>query len=105
MSELHYLYGKPLGTADLRTQNSDFIVKEILPFSPTGEGEHHLLHIRKDGLNTVQVAEMIAKFAKVHPKEVTYAGQKDKNAITEQWFGVRIPGKETPAWQNLTVND
>ncbi|MCA1898937.1 MAG: tRNA pseudouridine(13) synthase TruD, partial [Shewanella putrefaciens] len=38
MSELHYLYGKPLGTADLRTQNSDFIVKEILPFSPTGEG-------------------------------------------------------------------
>lgn len=101
MSELHYLYGKPLGSADLRTHNSDFIVKEILPFSPTGEGEHHLLHIRKDGLNTVQVAEMIAKFAKVHPKEVTYAGQKDKNAITEQWFGVRIPGKETPAWAEL----
>ena len=101
MSELHYLYGKPLGTADLRTQNSDFIVKEILPFSPTGEGEHHMLHVRKEGLNTVQVAEMIAKFAKVHPKEVTYAGQKDKNAITEQWFGVRIPGKETPAWKDL----
>ena len=101
MSELHYLYGKPLGTADLRTQNSDFIVKEILPFSPTGEGEHHMLHVRKEGLNTVQVAEMIAKFAKVHPKEVTYAGQKDKNAITEQWFGVRIPGKETPLWKDL----
>ncbi|MGL5359428.1 MAG: tRNA pseudouridine(13) synthase TruD, partial [Shewanella sp.] len=101
MSELHYLYGKPIGSADLRTHNSDFIVKEILPFSPTGEGEHHLLHIRKEGLNTVQVAEMIAKFAKVHPQEVTYAGQKDKNAITEQWFGVRIPGKETPAWAQL----
>lgn len=39
---------------------------------------------------------MLAKLAKVHPKEVTFAGQKDKNAITEQWFGVRIPGKETP---------
>lgn len=78
MSELHYLYGKPTGTADLRTVNSDFIVKEILPFSPSGEGEHHLVHIRKDGLNTVQVAEMLAKFAKVHPKEVTYAGQKIK---------------------------
>jgi tRNA pseudouridine13 synthase len=101
MSELHYLHARPAATADLRTHNSDFIVKEILPFSPTGEGEHHMLHVRKEGLNTVQVAEMLAKFAKVHPKEVTYAGQKDKNAITEQWFGIRIPGKQTPVWSEL----
>ena len=101
ITDLYYLYGKPTSTADLRTHNSDFIVEEILPFSPTGEGEHHMLHIRKDGLNTGHVAEVLAKFAKVHPKEVTYAGQKDKNAQTEQWFGIRIPGKETPDWQQL----
>jgi tRNA pseudouridine13 synthase len=101
MSELHYLYGKPSAKADLRSKNSDFFVQEILPFSPTGEGEHHLLHIRKDGLNTVEVAKMLSSFAHVHPKEVTYAGQKDKNAVTEQWFGVRIPGKETPDWHKL----
>ncbi|WOT06139.1 tRNA pseudouridine(13) synthase TruD [Shewanella youngdeokensis] len=101
MSELHYLYGKPSAKADLRTHNSDFLVQEILPFTPTGEGEHHLLHIRKDGLNTVEVAKMLSSFAHVHPKEVTYAGQKDKHAVTEQWFGVRIPGKETPDWQQL----
>ncbi|MEH6733180.1 MAG: tRNA pseudouridine(13) synthase TruD [Shewanella sp.] len=101
MKELHYLFGKPINQADLRTNNSDFIVKEILPFTPTGEGEHHMLHVRKNGMNTVYVAEILAKFAKVHPKEVTYAGQKDKNAITEQWFGIRIPGKETPEWTEL----
>ncbi|ABE54486.1 Pseudouridylate synthase [Shewanella denitrificans OS217] len=101
MNELHYLHGKPQSQGLLRTHNSDFMVNEILPFSPTGEGEHHMLHIRKEGLNTVFVAEMIAKFAKVHPKEVTYAGQKDKHAITEQWFGVRIPGKEMPQWEEL----
>ncbi|MCG9730532.1 tRNA pseudouridine(13) synthase TruD [Shewanella sp. Isolate13] len=101
MSELHYLYGQPTSTADLRTHNSDFQVQEILPFAPTGEGEHHLLHIRKEGLNTVEVAKVLSSFAHVHPKEVTYAGQKDKHAITEQWFGVRIPGKDTPDWQQL----
>ncbi|MCL1123986.1 tRNA pseudouridine(13) synthase TruD [Shewanella surugensis] len=101
MSELHYLYGKPVSRADLRTQNSDFMVQEILPFVPTGEGEHHLLHIRKNGLNTADVAKILSGFAHVHPKEVTYAGQKDKHAITEQWFGVRIPGKETPDWASL----
>ncbi|MGS0673462.1 tRNA pseudouridine(13) synthase TruD [Shewanella sp. 125m-1] len=101
MSELHYLYGKPTSTADLRTHNSDFQVQEILPFAPTGEGEHHLLHIRKDGLNTLEIVKRLSIFAHVHPKEVTYAGQKDKHAVTEQWFGVRIPGKETPDWQQL----
>ncbi|MDO6610264.1 tRNA pseudouridine(13) synthase TruD [Shewanella sp. 1_MG-2023] len=103
MSSLHYLFDKPTCTADLRTFNSDFIVKEMLPFSPTGEGEHHMIHVRKEGLNTNQVAEILAKFAKVHQKEVTYAGQKDRNAVTEQWFGVRIPGKETPDWQSLST--
>ncbi|MBW8185540.1 tRNA pseudouridine(13) synthase TruD [Shewanella nanhaiensis] len=101
MIELHYLHGKPTSKADLRTHNSDFQVQEILPFVPTGEGEHHLLHIRKEGLNTNDVATLLSGFAHVHPKEVTYAGQKDKNAITEQWFGVRIPGKETPDWASL----
>lgn len=101
MTTLSYLHGQPTSTADIRTENADFIVQEILPFSPTGEGEHHLVHIQKSGLNTNQVVDMLAKFANVHPKEVTYAGQKDKNALTEQWFGVRIPGKETPKWDKL----
>ncbi|GIU43960.1 tRNA pseudouridine(13) synthase TruD [Shewanella algidipiscicola] len=101
MSSLHYLHGQPQASADLRTHNRDFIVEEILPFLPTGEGEHHMLHVRKEGLNTADVAKMLSSFAKVHPKEVTFAGQKDKHAITEQWFGVRIPGKETPKWDEL----
>ncbi|QUN04830.1 tRNA pseudouridine(13) synthase TruD [Shewanella yunxiaonensis] len=105
MVELHYLYGKPHSCGNLRTYNEDFLVQELLPFAPTGEGEHHLLHIRKSGLNTAAVAEMLAKFAGVHPKEVTFAGQKDKNAVTEQWFGIRIPGKETPDWQQLNADN
>ncbi|WP_428613421.1 tRNA pseudouridine(13) synthase TruD [Shewanella sp.] len=101
MTPLHYLFGQPQASADLRTHNSDFIVQEILPFLPTGEGEHHMLHIRKSGLNTADVARMLSSFAGVHPKEVTFAGQKDRHAITEQWFGVRIPGKSMPDWQSL----
>ncbi|MBE8168033.1 MAG: tRNA pseudouridine(13) synthase TruD [Shewanella sp.] len=102
MDKLHYLHGKPESKADLRTSNEDFQVQEIIPFAPTGEGEHHLLHIRKNGLNTTFVAEQLAKFAGVHPRDVTYAGQKDRHAITEQWFGIRIPGKDTPEWSTLT---
>ncbi|MBM7071939.1 tRNA pseudouridine(13) synthase TruD [Shewanella sp. 202IG2-18] len=101
--DLFYLYEKPSAEGNLRTHNSDFIVKEILPIQPTGEGEHHFVHIRKEGLNTNFVAEKLAEFAGVHPRDVTSAGQKDRHAITEQWFGIRIPGKETPDWKNLDL--
>ncbi len=99
--DLFYLFGKPSADGDLRTRNSDFIVKEILPIHPAGEGEHHFVHIRKDGLNTNFVAEKLAKFAGVHPRDVTAAGQKDRHAVTDQWFGIRIPGKDMPDWNNL----
>ncbi|MGB0894569.1 MAG: tRNA pseudouridine(13) synthase TruD, partial [Parashewanella sp.] len=101
MKSLKYFYGQPQSKADLRTTNEDFQVQEILPFSPSGEGEHHLVHIRKNGLNTGFVAEKLAKFADVHPRDVTFAGQKDRHAVTEQWFGIRIPGKHTPNWNGL----
>ena len=32
------------------------------------------------------------------PTPVSYAGRKDKYAITQQWFGVHIPGNHTPDW-------
>ncbi|MDT9091423.1 tRNA pseudouridine(13) synthase TruD, partial [Escherichia coli] len=28
--------------------------------------------------------------------EVSFAGQKDKHAVTEQWLCARVPGKEMP---------
>mgnify|MGYP000120534042 CR=1 FL=1 len=90
---LSYLYGKPEFTADLRTEMADFKVFERLPFEPSGEGEHLLLHIRKTGCNTVFVARQLAKFFGVKERDVTYAGLKDRFAVTEQWFGVHLPGK------------
>ena len=96
VSELSYLYGKPEITADLRTEMADFKVFERLPFEPSGEGEHLLLHICKTGLNTVYVARQLAKYFAVKERDVTYAGLKDRFAVTEQWFGVHLPGKQTP---------
>jgi len=88
-----YLYGKPKSTGLLRSQISDFKVFEQLPFSPCGEGEHLFIHIRKTGANTVFVARELAKYFSVKEQLVSYAGLKDRFAITEQWFGVHVPGK------------
>lgn len=93
LPELNYFFGKPSASGDLRTQMADFKVFEQLPFSPMGEGEHYFLHIRKTGANTLFVARQLAKHFQVKENAVTYAGLKDRFAVTEQWFSVHVPGK------------
>lgn len=94
--DLTYLHGKPQGHGLLKANPEDFLVVEDLGFAPDGEGEHVLVRILKNGCNTRFVADALAKFLKIHAREVSFAGQKDKHAVTEQWLCARVPGKEMP---------
>jgi len=100
---LTYLHGAPQGSGTLKANPEDFVVQEDLGFAPDGEGEQLLVRIRKEGCNTRFVADALAKFLRVHAKEVSFAGQKDKHAVTEQWFCVRLPGKEMPDMSAFTL--
>ena len=103
-NNLAYLYGEPTATGDLRTKMSDFVVLERLPFTPSGTGEHLLIKVRKTGVNTVIVARQLAKYFGVKEAMVTYAGLKDRFAVTEQWFGVHLPGKTIDDLSQLTID-
>ncbi|MCO6524440.1 MAG: tRNA pseudouridine(13) synthase TruD, partial [Candidatus Schmidhempelia sp.] len=96
MENLAYLNGKPTVSAIYKKEFTDFVVKEDLGFEPDGEGEHVLVYLRKCNCNTQFVAEQLAKFAGISTKLVSYAGLKDRQAVTEQWFGLHMPGKSTP---------
>lgn len=92
----HYLYGEPTQHGVLRTKHSDFKVFEHLGYEADGQGEHLFLNIEKDGLNTAYVAKLIARWAGVTTRDVSYAGKKDRHAITQQHFSVQLPGRESP---------
>lgn len=94
--ELYWLHGKPAATGIIKARPEDFLVLEDLGFEPDGAGEHVLVRLRKSGANTVFVAEELAKFAAIPARSVSYAGLKDRHAVTEQWFCLHLPGKETP---------
>ncbi len=94
-------YNSVSGTAKFRVFPEDFIVDEKLSFTPDGDGENIFLRIEKRELNTEQVAKHLARFADVKLMDVGYAGLKDKNAVTRQWFSVRIPGKVELDWKFL----
>jgi len=93
---LAYAFGKPDVTGKLKQSPSDFIVTEQLSFTPSGEGEHLFLFIQKTELNTLDVCERLAKYFHVNPKNISYAGLKDKNAIVTQWFCLPFAIKSTP---------
>lgn len=100
---LRRLHGQPQGQGRLKASPSDFQVVEDLGFAPDGDGEHLLVRIRKTGCNTRAVADALAKFLGIAAREVSFAGQKDKYAVTEQWLCARLPGKEMPAMRAFTL--
>ncbi len=83
----------------IRSCPEDFQVDEIQSFTASGQGEHVWLHIKKTGENTDWVAGQLAKIAEVPRRDVSFAGMKDRNAVTTQWFSVQMPGREAPNWQ------
>ena len=77
-----------VATGALRSSPEDFKVDEILGFDAGGEGPHALLHVRKRGANTEWVARELARAAGCKPFDVGFAGLKDRNAVTTQYFTV-----------------
>ena len=66
----------------------DFRVEEIPLYAPAGEGEHTFVRVEKVGRTTEEVARDLARAAGVAPRDVGYAGRKDRIAIATQWLSV-----------------
>lgn len=76
---------------------SDFIVIENLHIDFSQTGEHYWLYLKKTNLNTGYVARLLADWASVKPSDVGYSGLKDRQAVTYQWFSIRLPQKQIPS--------
>ena len=85
-----------LGTGVIRSRHSDFCVWEQSNIKPIGAGEHLWVLLQKEGWTTLAAAEVLSRWASVAQKHVGYAGQKDRHAVTEQWFSIHLPGRSDP---------
>lgn len=103
LDELAYAHGGPVVSARLRHLPEDFIVEEVATCRPYGEGEHAWLLVQKRGQNTEWVARELARFAGVENEAVSYAGLKDRHALTTQAFTVQLGQSEEPDWQSMQL--
>lgn len=94
--QLPYAHGGPPVSGSIRVQPQDFVVEEVNRFDMSGQGEHLWLLVEKQERTTDAVAKLLARVAGIAPRNVSFAGFKDKNALTRQWFSLQLPGKADP---------
>jgi tRNA pseudouridine13 synthase len=72
----------------IRTTPEDFRVDEQPLYAPSGAGAHTFVRIEKRLRTTEAVAHDLARAAGSRPRDVGYAGRKDRSAVATQWFSV-----------------
>ena len=104
-SELAHAHDEVLTSGSIKSSNEDFRVDEIMPIKPSGNGEHLWLLIQKSGCNTEWLARQLAEIAAIKPMAVSYAGLKDRHAVTTQWFSMHLPGCDDPDLSTLESDE
>lgn len=74
-----------------RLSPAHFRVDEQPGWTPSGTGEHLLVRVEKRGANTAWVARALAARGGATATDVGYCGEKDRHAVTTQWFSLRDP--------------
>lgn len=67
-----------------KQKSQDFIVKEELPFTLSGEGDVFFVYFEKRNLNTMDVVNHLCSVCNLSRLTLWIAGLKDKKAITRQ---------------------
>jgi tRNA pseudouridine13 synthase len=86
-----HAHGGPAGSARLKAEAADFVVDERLGFAADGGAAHRLLRVEKRGRDTLGVARELARLAGAAPRDVGFAGLKDRVAVATQYFTVPAP--------------
>lgn len=92
ISNLPYLTAALPGIGGrLRCTEEDFQVEEIPAYQPEGAGDHVFAWIEKRGLTTPVAADRMARALGTSPRDVGWAGMKDRHAVTRQLLSFPPP--------------
>lgn len=68
----------------------DFVVTEVPLYAPDMDknAEHLMLYVRKKGLSTQEMLDILSSALGIKAREIGYAGLKDKAAMTYQYLSI-----------------
>lgn len=104
LTTLNHAFGSPEIKGMYKVLPEDFIVEEQIAFELSGEGEHLWCWVEKKGENTDWVLQQLAKWANVPSSKIGVAGQKDRHAVTRQWFSIYLPRCADPCIKDFKID-
>ncbi|MBU2561672.1 MAG: tRNA pseudouridine(13) synthase TruD [Nanoarchaeota archaeon] len=75
----------------LKASPEDFVVEEQIKLELDDSGQYAYFWLRKRGYATVKALESISGFLKCRLRDIGFAGNKDKQAITRQAISIKDP--------------
>ncbi|MBI2485682.1 MAG: tRNA pseudouridine(13) synthase TruD [Deltaproteobacteria bacterium] len=88
----------------IKSRSDDFIVDEYLDlprFSSTGE--YVIYKLEKSGLSTLDVVTQLVRKYKIPDREISFAGMKDRYALTSQYLSIRSNKTREIREKNFTL--
>ena len=86
----------------LTSDPEDFLVDEVPAYPASGHGDHFLVKVRKTGLTTQEGVSLLARASGCSPRDIGFAGRKDKCAVTTQWLSTPVSPK-APAHESFEI--
>lgn len=87
----------------MKEKPSYFQVKEIIKLPLNEKGQYSYLRLKKINYNTLDALKLLSKKFCINLKEIGFAGNKDKKAITTQY--ISVPGFINNKVENLKLKD
>lgn len=78
----------------IKQMPEDFFVKEISSLRLDPNGQYSYFVLKKKNYNTLRAIEKIAASLNISPKRIGFAGNKDKNAVTQQIISIKDGKKD-----------
>ena len=72
----------------MRERPEDFVVEEIPLYPASGEGEWSMILVEKREITTPALVRHLAAALDARPREIGWAGYKDRRAVARQWLTV-----------------
>ncbi|MCX8172428.1 MAG: tRNA pseudouridine(13) synthase TruD [Archaeoglobaceae archaeon] len=73
----------------IRRVAEDFYVEEVLEPSLAGNGDYAVIKVEKKNWETLKFARTLARMLGISQKRISFAGTKDKKALTVQFYSIK----------------
>lgn len=89
-----YITKTPAMGGEIKKEAEDFYVEEILELGLAEDGNFAIIRVEKKNWDTLKFVRALAKSLGISQKRISFAGTKDKRALTVQFFSISGLKKE-----------